>query len=419
MTAFNPELIHYASTDLQRERLQKWLELGSQKKAAEEMGCDDRRFRDALQAAQKNAARQGYAPGHWESGVAPGYNMGKVTVQRGAGGVVERVWERQHPEQEAFSDFIKTVRSELLADITPIKIPELEYSILDDDVIPWFQFGDAHFGMVSYMRETGHNFDLEIAEAEFLAAFRHLLSKAPPAKRCVLNDLGDFTHYENFKAETERGGFRLDADTRFPKMIQIYVRIKRALILEALKKYEVVDVLENQGNHSRTNDIWAREYTKLFGELIEVTMGGSGRVNAINNESVFTGYLMDNTFVMVHHGDKCSGEKLVDVMFSDFRDEVRQAEYLYIDTGHVHHKYAKKERGIVLVESWNNLAPNDKHHHDAGYRSKQSMSVALRSRKYGQIGTFTIPVEMIWAGLSKAAGVKTSEPIRKRAFNAT
>lgn len=118
---------------------------------------------------------------------------------------------------------------------------------------------------------------------------------------------------------------------------------------------------------------------------------------------------------MTHHSDKCSGEKLVDVMFRDFFEAVKQARHLYIDTGHIHHKNVKKERGVVLVQSWNNLAPNDKHHHDAGYRSKLSMSVAIRSKRYGEIGQHTIPVQMIWDALQ---GEKTSTPTENRHFSA-
>ena len=151
-------------------------------------------------------------------------------------------------------------------------------------------------------------------------------------------------------------------------------------------------------------------------ELIEAKYGKSGRVNVIRNESVYIGYRMGKTFVMTHHSDKCSGEKLADVMFRDFIDDVKHCEHFYIDTGHVHHSFIKKERGIVQIESWNNLAPNDKHHHDAGYRSKQCMSVVWRSRKYGYKGQQTIPVQEVWERLSETNGVKTSEPLRSRAF---
>lgn len=415
-TPFDPALVEYARTDLQKERLRAWLEHGSQRKAAEAIGCTTKAFHRSLESAKAEAARQGYAPGHFQNGTAPGYRMGKVTIQRGPGGDVERVWERQSPDAEVFAEFMEEIKRALVDDVQPYEARPFGYDDPEDDIVPWFQIGDAHFGMVAYMRETGHNFDLNIAATELKEAFKALLEKCKPGKRCVINDLGDFTHYENFKGETERGGHRLDCDTRFPKMIYVYTRVMRALIEAALEKFEIVDVIPNQGNHSRTNDIWNERYLSLFSELIEAKYGKSGRVNVIRNESVYIGYRMGKTFVMTHHSDKCSGEKLADVMFRDFIDDVKHCEHFYIDTGHVHHSFIKKERGIVQIESWNNLAPNDKHHHDAGYRSKQCMSVVWRSRKYGYKGQQTIPVQEVWERLSETNGVKTSEPLRSRAF---
>jgi len=52
------------------------------------------------------AKQHGYAPGHFESGVAPGYSMGKVTIQRGRSGEVERTWKRQSPDQERQQEFM-------------------------------------------------------------------------------------------------------------------------------------------------------------------------------------------------------------------------------------------------------------------------------------------------------------------------
>jgi hypothetical protein len=413
----DPDLRQYCNTPRQFEIFDAVIAAGSNRQAAELLGCARTNVDAAINRIKSIASQAGYAPGHFTNGVAPGYRMGKVTVQRGAGGDVERVWERQIPGWEDFRESLEEFKDALLESVSEYALPSIDSEGLDEDIIPWFQIGDAHLGMVAYMMETGSNFDLDIAVRELRAAFKMLLAKAPKAKRCVINDLGDFTHYENFAAQTERGKHQLDVDTRYPKMIRVYARIWRELIELALERYETVDIIINQGNHSRTNDIWASTYTELFGELIEARYGRSGRVNVLNNDSVYIGYLMGDTFVMVHHSDKCSGEKLVDVMFKDFFEAVKQARHLYIDTGHVHHKHVKKERGVVLLQSWNNLAPNDKHHHDAGYRSRQSMSVAIRSRKYGEIGQHTIPVQMVWDAVAKK-GKKSSSPTEKRHFKA-
>ena len=61
--------------------------------AAEALGLNRSTFLNRLAAARAMLARQareGHAPGHFDSGTAPGYLMGKVTVQRNASGDVER-----------------------------------------------------------------------------------------------------------------------------------------------------------------------------------------------------------------------------------------------------------------------------------------------------------------------------------------
>jgi hypothetical protein len=147
--------------------------------------------------------------------------------------------------------------------------------------------------------------------------------------------------------------------------------------------------------------------------VIRAVYGKTGRVHVVPNEGVFIPYLMGKTFVLVHHSDKASGKRLADVHLNDYREALKQAEFFYVDVGHVHHRYVAKEYGLIQVESWNNLAPNDKHHHDAGYRSKQSMTLVLRSRSYGEVGRHRVPVEMVWDRLSKAIGVETSRPCRE------
>jgi hypothetical protein len=99
---------------------------------------------------------------------------------------------------------------------------------------------------------------------------------------------------------------------------------------------------------------------------------------------------MGSTLVMVHHGDKCKADQLAKVMVRDFRKDYGETEYHYIDRGHVHHKHVTQDVDGIVVESWSNLATNDRWAHDAGYRSNKSISVVLRSRTYGEIGRRTL-----------------------------
>ncbi|WP_297803372.1 LysR family transcriptional regulator [uncultured Brevundimonas sp.] len=93
------ELANYATTDKQRECLAAVLEHGSQRAAAKALGIAQSGLNDHLKRLKAHAARKGYAPGHFASGVPEGYLQGKVTVQRNAHGEVERTWERMSPDQ--------------------------------------------------------------------------------------------------------------------------------------------------------------------------------------------------------------------------------------------------------------------------------------------------------------------------------
>jgi hypothetical protein len=271
-----------------------------------------------------------------------------------------------------------------------------------DDVIPWIQIGDAHLGMLAHSFEVGENFDLKIAEQELCAAIGILIDELPACERMVINDLGDFTHAENFAARTEASQHALDVDTRFPKMIRVYSRVMRFIIEKALEKARHVDVIVNQGNHSRTNDIW-------MAELLRVAYGHTGRVHVLNNESVFIAYRMGNTLVMTHHSDKCRPNQLVHVMTNDFRKDYGETEHHYIDIGHVHHSSVMKEHPGIFVESFNHLAALDKWAHDAGYRNRKSITIVLRSKKYGEVGRRVLPIQEIRARLNKASCAKVKD----------
>lgn len=268
------------------------------------------------------------------------------------------------------------------------KLPKQSYKIknYETDIIPWFQIGDAHIGMLAHAREVGHNFDLKIAERELCMAIDRLAGRIPPCERCVLNDLGDFSHYENMAAKTSKSGHELDFDTRYIKMRETEARILRYLIERLQQQFKYVDVILNQGNHNETNAQDNAVWLRMLYEKNE-------RVNILDNASRFIGYRMGNTFVMTTHSDTCSPQRMADVMATDFRQDHGETLYHYADYGHIHHKITTKELGNVIAQSWNQIAPSDKWATDHGYRSRSFLTVVERSKTYGEIGTRTVTRE--------------------------
>lgn len=320
----------------------------------------------------------------------------------------EPIWIKA---KKAEMDYWRAVKDAIEArDPKPIDIPPPRVNTFDgEDIVPWLNIGDAHIGMLAHEVEALANFDLKIAKREILQAAFDLIDMAPDCDTLVINELGDGTHYENMRAETERSGHKLDADGRYYRMIEYYLDIMEAIIEKALHKAKSVHVIINQGNHSETNDYWAAtHFRRMYSRL------GTDRVRVLDNRNPFIGYRMGKTFVLVHHGHKAKPETLRQIMSTDYKIDWGEAEFRYIDGGHVHH-FSAKELGGAQWESFNNLAPVDKHAHDGGWRSKQAMTLLLRSRTYGEVGRYKMPIEKVWDRI-REANPDHYVPSPKRAF---
>jgi hypothetical protein len=366
---------------------------GSHRKAARALSVNSRTIDTAIAAVRRKAAMQGYSPSHDMTRVAPEpFVVRGVSTYYDKDGKAAGQWVKTRLDEAAYQESIKDAVAAFVQDAPKLEVTQAPLNF-QKDIIPWIQIGDAHLGMLAHAAEIGENFDLKIAESEMSTAIGILIDELPNCERLVINDLGDFTHYENFTATTEASGHALDYDSRFPKMIKVYSRVMRFIVEKALTKAKHVDVIINQGNHSRTNDIW-------MAELLRVAYGHTNRVHVLNNDSPFIAYRMGNTLVMTHHSDKCKPQRLADVMTTDFKKDYGETEFHYIDIGHVHHGMVMKEHPSIFIESFNHLAALDRWAHDNGYRNRKSITVILRSKTFGEVGRRLLPIQQIRAALT-------------------
>jgi hypothetical protein len=413
------ELLPFA-TDKQREYVSALQQTGGIKSAAKLLGKHHSTIQESLRSLEKRAALRGVTTNIGSQPLPvrdPFILKGQSTMSRLDPVTGERtpllVWDKTRIDDLQWIEAVKEGVAAFIADQDPLVLPPRapRNDQVNTDIIPWINIGDAHLGMLAHEAETGANFDLKIAERELSVAVAHLIDELPLVERLVVNDLGDFTHYENMEGVTQASGNALDYDGRFPKMIKVYSRLMRQIIDLALTKAQHVDVIVNQGNHSRTNDIW-------MAELLRVAYGETGRVHVLNNDDVFIGYRMGRTFVMTHHSDKAKPHRLASVMATDFRRDWGEADYCYIDIGHIHHNMVSKEHPGVQIESFNILAPKDKWAHEGGYRARQSITMIMRSRTYGEIGRRVLPIREVQDRIRASAhGDQAYFPPEKRAFS--
>lgn len=372
------------SEDQLLEALRVVSEYGSIAEAARRLNMPRQTLSDQVHKARERFQTGDELKADMEGRIAEGFELrGYSQFTKTQTG--EPIWlKTRKAERDYWEGIARAI--ERVKPIDPTRIPAAPDEP-DADVIPWLQIGDAHIGMLASEVETGANFDIAIGKREIMEAAAALIDAAPDCERMVINDLGDGTHFETFKAETEASGHAVDQDTRYWKMIDAYLEISEFICERALAKAQKVDLLYNQGNHSRSNDVWMAAHMRSLHR-------NNPRVTVLPNQSPYIAYRMGKTLVVVHHGDKAKPEKFRDVASSDFSADWGEAEFRYLDGGHVHHSQRKELAGCVF-ESWNNLAPRDKYAHDGGWRSKQCMSLVLRSRRYGDRGRIVMPIEMV------------------------
>lgn len=376
-------------TPRQWEILQAIDKYGSQKKAAASLGLATNAVHEQYHAARARLSKKGYAPGHFNSGVAPGFAMGKVTVQRGPAGV-ERVWERQHPDREGAIDALRTFVAELCEPIrgkSPL-IPPPRHRMAD--MLVAYKFGDPHFGMASGPEAGGDEFDIDEADRLTRAGIDRLIAVTPQTEICIVEVIGDAMHANDSSALTPGHKNRLDVDKRgFGYALLRCARAWQYVIERALEHHAVVHVWFLRGNHDED----AAEAIKV---ALAFYFEREPRVIIDLAPAVFRYLRFGKNLLGAHHGDKVKMDALPLLMAVDRPEDWGQTKFRYITTGHIHHDVVKEVQG-VRVESLRTLAPKDPYHASKGYRALRDTRAVAYHAEFGEVERYTVSAAMLAA----------------------
>lgn len=363
--------------------------LGTVEEAARVLDVSKLTVERGIQLVKAKAALQGYAPGHFQSGVAEGFRMGKVTVQRAANGDVERTWERQSPEQAEMVAAIKEAFEAMAVEI-PRLPPTKPVTACDDMLATLYTLTDSHVGMLAWAKEGGADWDLSIAEATLVGCFAEMVQASPAAKIGFVNQLGDFLHYDSAVAPvTPQHGHILDSDGRFSKMVTTAVRILRRVIDLALAKHEKVVVLMAEGNHDMASSVWLRV---MFKALYE----NEPRVEVIDSELPYYVHQHGKTMLAFHHGHLKKNDQLPILFAAQFPKVWGDTTKRYAHCGHRHHVEEKEHSGLTVIQHAT-LAARDAYAARGGWISERSVSSITYHSVYGQVARNTVTPEMLLA----------------------
>lgn len=393
MDIIDPRLKDWA-TDRQKEFIDAINELGSQRKAATALGIHRGGIGAAMKSVEKKAAAAGYAPGHWKSGVAPGYAMGKVTVHRNSDGEVLQTWERQHPDHERLWEAIKAQLDAAREEIVPVA-PLAPPTDCDAELLTVYPVGDPHAGLYSWKDETGSHFDLAEFERVNCAAIDRLVASTPRSKYAIFNDKGDSTHADNSKNRTPRSGHELDVHGRHGEVMRVSIRVKRYQLARLLEKHEHVIFRVDPGNHDP-------ESALHLALVLEALYENEPRMTVVTSPNPYWYHLFGKNLIGTCHGDGAKGKDLPGVMAHDVREWWGKAEHCVWFVGHVHHKDIKEYTGCV-VEYMRTLAAPDHHSHASGYRSKRTLEAITFHEHDGEVERHTCSLHRIERLMKTAA----------------
>ncbi len=341
-------------------------------------------LQDSIRRLERSAAAQGYAPGHWTNGTAPGYRIGKVTVQRGPGGIVERTWERELPD-----DMLGRLKAavEALSDDIP-RLPPVPAPVQGQaNLLNLYTITDAHVGMLAWRHEGGEDWDLKIAEKALFGAFEAMIAAAPAAEVGFINQLGDFLHSDGMVPVTPTSHNVLDQDGRFEKMVGIAIRLLRRMVDLALQKHNQVIVLLAEGNHDLASSVWLRV---MFKALYE----NEPRVTVIQSALPYYAYKHGKTLLAFHHGHLTKPDALAGKVAAGFPELWGQTTRRYAHLGHQHHLYEKEHDGITVTQH-PTLAARDAYAARGGWFAQRAASAITYHTEFGQVAKNTVVPEML------------------------
>jgi len=370
------ELYTFCTTDSQRETLTAYLDNGkSSDKAAKVLGVGGRTVRLTLEKIRRKAAESGWTETFdARRFVDTGQKViGKSTFTKDDEG--NNVWIKTSTAKaaadlaEAVSDSIK-----LLKPWPKVKAPNK----IQKDLCTLYTITDYHIGAYSWARETGDDWDINIAQQVLMNGVNDLISGSPNSEQAVFCQLGDFLHWDGLIAVTPTAKNVLDADGRFEKLTEIATECCVNIVNMLLQRHKKVHIVMAEGNHDIAASVWLRLLMKqLFGKNDRVTV----------DDSPFPYYIFEwgNTFLGFHHGHLARIKQMPAKFYSEFAKEMGNSNYRYLHTGHLHQKEVIEDAGVV-VERHPTLSARDAHGSRGFSKTIRAAQTITYDKNSGEIG---------------------------------
>ena len=379
------ELLQYATSDSQREKIEAYIKHGSSRKAAEALGCHHANVTRGLQTVKKNAAQRGYAPENDMTHTTPeGFKVKGVSSYYNEDGKLTGQWVKTSEDKQARIDLLLD-RLESF-EWKPAPVIKCNFKKHQENLCTLITLTDFHLGMYAYGKETGDDWNTDMAASEYLQAIQEMCDGSPNSKTGILNLQGDFLHWDGLEAVTPTGKHQLDADTRFSRLIDTSLDVIMQSVEIMLAKFSQVKVIVCEGNHDLVGSMWIRKAIKKIYEK-------NKRVEIDDTDFPFYAHLHGNIMLGFHHGHKVKNQSLPALFSSEprYRAMWGSAQYTYIHTGHYHHtEQMMGEGGGAIVERHPTLSGKDSYAARGGYHSWRAAHAITYDSESGEHRRVTV-----------------------------
>ena len=351
---------------------------GSKAAAARALGIPETTLRkryEAAQAANVQPKCQALLVGD-QAAPGPGMALKGTSTLYGEDGRAKMQWVKTSADQERLHEAQRAALAVMCEDIKPLPVVKAPRH-LDKDLATLYTMTDCHVGMLAWDKETGSDWDLGLAEATLVGTLLQMITAAPSSATGILNQLGDFLHFDSMTPMTPTSHHILDADSRYQKVVQVAVRILRRVISAMLEKHSKVHVEMKEGNHDPAGSVWLRV---MFAELYK----SNPRVSINLSPNPYTMLVHGTTLLGFYHGHLAKLSQLPILYAAQFPKEWGATEFRYIHTGHKHHVEEKEHPGVKVIQHPTLAAP-DAYAARGGWLSKRQATSMTYHLAKGEI----------------------------------
>jgi hypothetical protein len=298
-----------------------------------------------------------------------------------------RVWLKKLYNME----WVEAVRA-LIKEIPKLKTPKKNYK-LDGNYLLEIALFDVHFGMLAWGKETGTDYDVNIAEELFLHAVQDLLAKSAGYKpsQIIFPFGNDFLHIDDPTNQTPQNRNLLDADSR---LIRIYQKAKKSVIkaINYCREVAPVHVCWVPGNHDPNVSYYMCDVlSEVFADDKDVTVDASPKLRKY--------YPFGNSLICYTHGVEEPLRDLPSIVATEEPVLWGNSKYREIHIGHKHKKMQMHWVNVdtmpgTVIRMIPSIAGTDAWHYKRGYiKSYHAAESYLWDAEHGVIGQFTSYVD--------------------------